>query len=143
MERARLTTTTEAPAAQFRVPRLKLKNPSKFDGTPSVTFRSWWTSVRRYFRFYPDIADTQRIAWVGALLTDAAAKWHVKREEEVGDQDTWQAYSEAIQEQYQYTREADTACEKIDALRYKGDIKAFMISFHTLNQRAHISGPSL
>ena len=85
----------------------------------------------------------QWIAWVGALLTDAAAEWHVEREEEMGDWDTWQANSEAIQEEYQDTREADMACEKIDALRYKGDIKAFMTSFRTLNRRAHISGSSL
>jgi len=97
----------------------------------------------RYFRFYPDTPNTQRIAWVGALLTDAVAEWHVEREEEMGDRDTWQAYLEAIQKEYQDTPEADTACEKIDALKYEGDIKALLTSFRTLNRQARITGSAL
>lgn len=47
-------------------------------------------------------------------------------EEKVGDRDTWQAYLEAMVEEYQHTCKGGMACEQIGTLKYKGDIKAFM-----------------
>ena len=34
-----------------RVARLKLENPTKFDGKPKTQFRTWWDSVQDYIRF--------------------------------------------------------------------------------------------
>ena len=53
-----------------RVARLKLENPTKFDGKPKMTFHTWWDSVRDYNRFYLEISGIQQIAWIGTLLTE-------------------------------------------------------------------------
>ena len=81
-----LASTMGAPATQTanaamelqapRVARLKLDNPTKFDGKPMTPFRTWWDSVRDYIRFYPETSGIQKIAWVGTLLTDEAKEWH-------------------------------------------------------------------
>jgi hypothetical protein len=126
-----------------RVARLKLDNPSKFDGKPKTPFRTWWDSVRDYIRFYPETNGIQRIAWLGTLLTDEAKEWHQARRRLVGDQDTWNAYSEAIQDEYLDPREAATAFNQISALRYKGDIKAYLTAFRALNIHARVTGEAL
>jgi hypothetical protein len=63
------------PRAGNEAPRqapVKLPKPSSYDGKPKTPFRSWWKTVIHYFRFYPETRDAQRIAFVGALLTDEA-----------------------------------------------------------------------
>jgi hypothetical protein len=134
-------TSTECRAP--RVARLKLDNPSKFDGKPKTPFRTWWDSVRDYIRFYPETSGIQRIAWLGTLLTDEAKEWHQARRRLVGDQDTWNAYSEAIQDEYLDPREAATAFNQISMLRYKGDIKAYLTAFRALNIHARVTGEAL
>ena len=109
--------------------RLKIENPAKFDGKPKTPFRTWWDSVRDYIRFYPETSGIQRIAWIGTLLTDEAKEWHQARRRLVGDADTWNAYSEALQDEYLNLREAATAFNQLSALRYKGDIKAYLTAF--------------
>jgi len=126
-----------------RVARLKLENPTKFDGKPKTPFRTWWDSVRDYIRFYPETSGIQRIAWIGTLLTDGAKEWHQARRRLVGDADTWNAYSEALQDEYLDPREAATAFTQLSALRYKGDIKAYLMAFGALNIHARVTGEAL
>lgn len=126
-----------------RVARLKLDNPEKFDGKPKTPFRAWWDSVRDYIRFYPETTGIQRIAWVGTLLTDEAKEWHQARRRLVGDGDSWNAYSEALQDEYLDPREAATAFNQLSALRYKGDIKAYLTAFRALNIHARVTGEAL
>jgi hypothetical protein len=123
--------------------RFKMRDPGEFDGKPKSDFRSWWRMVEGYFRCYPDTLDAQRIAWVGSLLTNEAREWHLARELRTRLQDTWNAYSEAIQEQYLDPEEAATAYDEIAALRYKGDIKAYLVTFEALNHHAQITGQAL
>ena len=126
-----------------RVTRLKLENPTKFDGKPKTPFRTWWDSVRDYIRCYPETSGTQRIAWLGTLLTDEAKEWHQARRRLVGDGDTWNAYSEALQDKYLDPREAATAFNQLSTLRYKGDIKAYLTAFRALNIHARVTGEAL
>jgi len=58
-------------------------------------------------------------------------------------QDTWNAYSEAIQEQYLHPEEASTAYDALATLWYKGDIKAYLVTFEALNHQAQITGQPL
>jgi hypothetical protein len=55
---------------------VKLLKPGTYDGKPKTPFRPWWKKIVQYFRFYPETLDVQRIAFVGALLTDEAEEWH-------------------------------------------------------------------
>jgi len=140
------TANGSSAPTDLRVPcvaRLKLDNPTKFDGKPKTPFRTWWDSVRDYIRFYPETSGIQRIAWVGTLLTDEAKEWHQARRRLVADEDTWNAYSEAIQDEYLDPREAATAFNQITALRYKGDIKAYLTEFRALNIHARVTGEAL
>ena len=126
-----------------RVTRLKLENPAKFERKPKMPFRTWWDSVRDYIRFYPKTSGIERIAWIGTLLTDEAKEWHQARRRLVGDADTWNAYSEALQDEYLDPRKAATAFNQLSALRYKGDIKAYLTAFRALNIHARVTGEAL
>jgi len=61
----------------------------------------------------------------------------------VEDADTWNAYSEALQDEYLDPREAATAFNQLSALRYKGDIKAYLTAFRALNIHARVTGEAL
>jgi hypothetical protein len=129
-----------------RVAQIKLPKPGNYDGKPKTLFRSWWKTVLGYFRFYPETLDEQRIAFVGALLTDEAKEWHQARDEEItlrNGRDTWVAYSEVLQAEYLNPREAATAHAKLKALKYKGDIKAYLTAFKALNHQAGSNGEGL
>jgi len=47
---------------QMRTSRLKMENPTKFDGKSPTTFNQWWESVTMYLGFYPETIDRQKIA---------------------------------------------------------------------------------
>jgi len=108
--------------------RLKLANPSAYDGKPATPFRPWWESVKEFIHFYPQTAGFRRIIWVGTLLTDEALEWHQARRRDY-EEDSWEAYSVAIQQEYLDPHEAAQALQKMWALQYKGDIKAYLTSF--------------
>jgi hypothetical protein len=135
--------TNEAP----RQAPIKLPRPSSYDGKPKTSFRDWWKMVNHYFRFYTETRDAQRIAFVGALLTDEAKAWHLARDDlimaERGHQDNWVAYSEAIVNEYTDPREGAAAYDKLRDLKYKGDIKAYLTVFTTLNRLAGSTGEPL
>jgi hypothetical protein len=130
-----------------RVARIKLPTPGTFDGKPKTPFRPWWKTIRHYFRFYPPTTDEQRIAFVGALLTDEAKAWHHDRDDLITEdprrRDNWVAYSEAIIAEYTDPHEATTAHEQLQNLKYKGDIKAYITAFKTLNRVAGSNGEGL
>ena len=65
-------TDQRAPEVRTNTARLKLKNPETFDGKPTSALNVWWESVLEYIRFYPETLNTQKIAWVGMLLSDTA-----------------------------------------------------------------------
>jgi hypothetical protein len=132
-----------APAERTNTARLKMADPEKYDGKPKTPFRPWWDSVEEYFSFYPETAGRQRIAWVGALLTDEAKEWHQARRRLLGANDTWNAYSEAIQGEYLDPREGATAYAKLKTLRYAGDVKAYLTTFRALNIHAGSTGEGL
>jgi hypothetical protein len=124
---------------------MKLPKPESYDGKPTTPFRPWWKTVRHYFRFYPNTLDAQRIAFVGALLTNDAKEWHQERDEMVTEngEDTWVAYSAAIQAEYLDQREGASAHVQLKALEYKGKVKAYLTAFMTLNRRAGSSGEDM
>jgi len=95
-----------------------MENPAKFDGKNPATFNQWWESVTVYLRFYPEIIDRQKIAWIGTLLSDTALIWHLHRQRELRDNDTWANYSPAIRTEYRNEREAADAQLKLGQLRY-------------------------
>jgi hypothetical protein len=107
--------------------------------------RSWQKTVRYYVGFYPNTWDAERIAFIGALLTGDAKEWHQERDELISPtgEDTWAAYSEAIQAEYLDQREGATAYAQLKVLEYKGNIKAYLTAFKTLNRRARSSGEGL
>jgi hypothetical protein len=84
---------------------------------------------------------------VGALLTDEAKEWHFARDDLIsldqGGQDNRVAYSEAIVNEYTDPREGAVAHDKLKALKYKGDIKAYLTGFTTLNRSAGSNGEGL
>ena len=123
--------------------RFKMRDPGEFDGKLKSDFRSWWRMVEAYFRCYPNTLDAQCIALVGSLLTNEAREWHLARELRTRLQDTWNTYFEAIQEQYLDPEEASMAYDTLATLRYKGDIKAYLVTFEALNHQAEITGQPL
>jgi hypothetical protein len=129
--------------AQQGVQKFRLTNPKTFDGKPSTPFRPWWNSVEEYIGFYPATNDYQRIVWLGTLLTDEALEWHQSRRMTLRRHDTWQAYTEAIREEYLDPTEASESLRQMSALRYKGNIKAYMTTLRALNLRAHATGEPL
>jgi hypothetical protein len=58
-------------------------------------------------------------------------------------QDNWLAYSEAICNECTEPHEAATAHEQLRQLKYKGDIKAYVTVFKTLNRVAGSNGEGL
>jgi hypothetical protein len=62
----------EQPDGRIGTARLKMKNPEPFDEAATTRFSRWWESVVMFLGFYPNTTDRQKIAWVGALLTDTA-----------------------------------------------------------------------
>jgi hypothetical protein len=122
---------------------MRMDNPEKFNGKPKTPFRLWWESVQEYVGFYPETEGAQWISWVGTLLTDEAKAWHHHRRRVLGNADTWVAYQAAIQAEYHDAREAANAHAELSRLRYKGDIKAYLNEFRTLNLIAGATGQGL
>jgi len=123
--------------------QLKLKNPESFDRKPSSAFNVWWESVLKYIWFYPETVDTQKIAWVGTLLSDTVKSWHQHRCRMMADRDTWACYTTAIRAEFWDTREAANAQLKLSQLQYKRDIKAYFTEFRTVNVYAQATGEGL
>jgi hypothetical protein len=139
-------TPAPVPDRRERLAPVKLPKPGTYDGKPKTPFRPWWNKIVHYFRFYPETLDVQRIAFVGTLLTDEAEEWHQARDNMItlaNGQDTWAAFSEAIRNEYVDPRKGATAHVKLKALKYKGDIKAYLTAFKALNLQAGSNGEAL
>jgi len=136
-------TDQRAPEVRTNTSRLKWKNPESFDGKPTTAFNVWWEWVLEYIGFYPETLDTQKIAWVGTLLSDTAKAWHQHRRRTMADRDTWARYTVAIRAEFRDTREAANAQLKLSQLRYKGDIKAYFTEFCALNVYVRGTGEEL
>jgi hypothetical protein len=67
-----IRTSQGQPDGRIGTARLKMKNPESYDGAATTRFSRWWESVVMFLGFYPNTTDRQKIAWVGALLTDTA-----------------------------------------------------------------------
>jgi hypothetical protein len=131
------------PDGRIGTARLKMKNPESYDGAATTRFSRWWESVVMFLGFYPNTTDRQKIAWVGALLTDTALSWHLYRYRELGDTDTWVNYSAAIRGEYHDAREAADAQLKLGQLKYQGSIRSYLTEFRTLNVYARATGEGL
>jgi len=119
---------------------LKLKNPESFDGKPTSALNIWWESVLEYIGFYPETLDTQKIVWVGTLVSDTTRAWYQHRQRTMADRDTWARYTAAIRAEFRDTREAANAQLKLSQLRYKGDVKAYFTEFRVLNMYDQATG---
>jgi hypothetical protein len=133
----------EAREERIQMSRLKMTNPEPFDGKPATPFNPWWKSVIKYLSFYPETRDAQKIAWVGTLLAGTARTWDLHRYDEMGENDTWEQYAQAIQAEYHDSREAANAQLRLGQLRYAGDIRAYMTEFRALNKYARATGEGL
>jgi hypothetical protein len=124
-----------------------MPKPATYDRKPKTPFRPWWKSIIHYFRYYPETRDEPQIAFVGALLTDKAKECHFASDDLIsidqGGRDNWVAYSEAIVNEYTHPREGAAAHDTLKALKYKGDIKAYLTGFTTLNRPAGSNGEGL
>jgi len=136
-------TDQRAPEVRTNTSQLKLKNPESFDGKLTLAFNVWWESVLEYLGFYLETLDTQKIAWVGTLLSDTAKAWHQHRRRTMADRDTWARYTAAIWAEFRDTREAANAQLKLSQLCYKGDIKAYFTEFRALNVYAQATSEGL
>lgn len=76
-------------------------------------------------------------------MTDEAKAWHHHRWRVLGTANTWVAYQATIQAEYQDVQEAANAYAELSRLRYKGDIKAYLNEFCTLNLIAGATGQGL
>jgi len=117
-----------------------MENPKKFDSKSTTAFNQWWESVTMYLGFYPETVDSQKIPWVGTLLTDMALVWHLHRYREQRDNNTWVNYSAAIRMEYCNKREVANAQLKLGELRYQGSIRAYLMEFRALNIFAQATG---
>jgi len=134
----------QAPREErVRTSRLKMENPETFDGKPTTPFNTWWQSVIKYLRFYPETSDQQKIAWVGTLLTRTAKAWDLHRYTTLGENDTWANYAADIRTEYFDSREAANAQLKLSQLKYTGDIRAYMTEFQALNNYTRATGEGL
>jgi len=125
------------------VAKLKLKDPKPFDGKPTTPFTLWWKSVMESISFYPDSTDTQRIAWIGTLLSGTSLDWHQHRRRTTGDRDIWDLYATHLQAEYRDRQEGVNAQRRLGELEYKGDIKAYLTEFRALNIYARCTRESL
>jgi len=125
------------------VAKHKLKDRKKFDGKPTTPFTSWLESVQEYVGFYPQATDVQWIAWIGTLLRGMARDWHQHRRRIMGDRDTWVLYSANMLSEYRDRQEAANAQRKLGEIEYKGDIKAYLTEFWSLNVYAQCTRESL
>jgi len=120
-----------------------MKNPETFDGKSSTAFNQWWEPVTMYLGFYPEMADRQKIAWIGTLLADSALVWHLHRYRELGENDTWINYTAAIRAEYRNEHEAADTQLKLGQLKYQESIRAYLMVFRALNNFARATGEAL
>ncbi|CAK7275638.1 hypothetical protein SEPCBS119000_006774, partial [Sporothrix epigloea] len=81
-----------------------MNKPTTYDGKNRERFRPWWRSINDFLRLLQNTfqTDSEKITYVGSLMTDRAAEWHYERIPE-GDgiiPETWHSYSLAIQERF-------------------------------------------
>jgi len=95
-----------------------MKNLESFDRKSSTTFNQWWEAVTMFLGFYLETGDSQKIAWVGTILSDTALEWHLQRFHKLKGNDTWVNYVAAIQAEYRNEREAADAKLKLGQLKY-------------------------
>ena len=106
-------------------------------------FRPWWQAVEGFFRYHGDSQDHEKIAFVGSRLEGKALEWHQKMEQLMGNNDTWAAYSQEMEEHYSDRAEEANAYKELEELKYKGDIQAYMIALRALNHFARMTGEAL
>jgi len=74
---------------------------------------------------------------------DEAKEWHQARRCLLREEDTWNVYSDAIQNEYLDPGEAVISFNQMSVLRYKGDIKAYLMAFQTLNIHTRVMWAAL
>ena len=79
---------------------------------------------------------------MGTLLTNEALEWYQARRRDY-EEDTWEEYSSALQSEYLDPHLAGKPLEKMCALRYQGDAKAYLTSFRALNRLAKTTGEAM
>ena len=124
--------------------RLPVKAPETFNGE-FVKFQGWWKSMERYLRIYashiPD--DVTRIDVVSTFFKDDALLLYEVRERLLdlrGSQDSWQAFSSKLEEQFTDKQEIAKNQKRILALKYEGSIQTFFAKLDELNSRVGLNG---
>ena len=118
-------------------------HPPIYNGERTTKFRPWWQAVEGFFRYHSDSQDHEKIAFVGSRLEGKALEWHQERERLMGNNDTWAAYSQEMEEHYADRAEEANAYKELEELKYKGDIQAYMIALRALNHFACMTGEAL
>ena len=127
--------------------RLPVKAPDTFDGT-FIKFRRRWKSMDKYITIHKRRVPTDetKIFSICIFLRDQAAERYIERKcslRAAKMKDNWEAFSEAIEDQFTNQQEKGKNNEKLLALEYGGDIQTFLARFNKLNSRVHLSGQAL
>lgn len=128
--------------------QLQTGRPEKFTGRDKSKFKAWWRSIEDHMAIYQEsfVDDGQKIRWLGTFLTDVALEWHHKRIREAQRNffaDTWDTYRQAIQERFRDPGKQYRDADKLQKLRYEGDIAAYLTRLQELNNDVGMSGVTL
>jgi len=96
-----------------------------------------------YLRFYPETVDWQKIAWVGALLTNTALSWYLHQYCKMNATNIWVNYAAAIRTEYHNESEAADAQLKLGLFKYQGFICTYLTKFQALNNYTRATGMGL
>ncbi|KAA8892551.1 hypothetical protein FN846DRAFT_915300 [Sphaerosporella brunnea] len=117
-----------APAVTTASPKkIQISKPEVFDGEQDTKFRPWWRSVRDYLAFYCSslTGEADKTLRIGFQMKGKARTWHQARAKQLDAphaQDTWTAYSSALEARFQDEREQENEERKMRELKYEGDI---------------------
>ena len=129
--------------------RLPVKAPDTYDRS-FVTFRRWWESIDEYFAIHTGRkrvpTNETKIYSVGTFLRDQATDWYIERKRMIKTlhlEDSWKAFSMAIEEQFTNCQEQGKDYKKLLALEYQGNMQTYLARFNELNSRVGLSGQAM
>ena len=127
---------------------IQFNKPATFDGTDLSKFRAWWDQIQAIIETYPEQfrEPLKRIHYVGSNLRDNALIFHqhrLRQHREQGQEDTWEAYSEAVRIRFTDPAEKQKSIAKLRQLAYKRDTARYITEVLDLNAVAKLSGRPL
>jgi hypothetical protein len=137
-----------APAVATASPKkLQISKPEMFDGERDTKFRPWWRSVKDYLAFHRSslTEEADKIRWIGFQMKGKARTWHQARAKQLDAlhaEDTWTAYSSALEARFQDEREQENEERKMRELKYEGDIDHYVTQLREYNDIVCSHGPA-